>query len=123
MRLRRQPWQDSTHDLLVSCIRHPLSISHPHTASHGGKAGREALESESISNLSKVDGGDGYRHEAATCRALVIPNDLPELGSNLVTALPSLDVNDLSHFLLTFQMANPRVTPVHAGPKEKAGNQ
>jgi hypothetical protein len=28
---------------------------------------------------------------------VLIGNDFPELGTNLVTALTSLDVNDLSH--------------------------
>ena len=30
--------------------------------------------------------------------AMFIGDDLPELGSNLVTALASLDMNNLSHF-------------------------
>ena len=30
---------------------------------------------------------------------VLIGNDLPELGTDLVAALPSLDVNDLAHVL------------------------
>jgi hypothetical protein len=33
---------------------------------------------------------------------VLIGNDFPELGTNLVTALTSLDVNDLSHFVCVF---------------------
>merc|ERR1712159_477089 len=33
--------------------------------------------------------------------AVLVGDDLPELGTNLVTALASLDVNELAHFLLS----------------------
>jgi hypothetical protein len=41
---------------------------------------------------------------AGGVNSVFVGNDLPELGTDLVTALTSLDVNDLSHYDFEYKL-------------------
>ena len=46
-----------------------------------------------------------------TCwvNSVFVRDDFPELGSDLVTALTSLDVNDFSHIQMIFKLINYKI--------------